>query len=351
MITTNIVAPIFSFFKQTKKQKGISFIVLEDKLLDKSKEAFSMAIELYNKPTIRYRVEGFAIFICNAWELMLKAHMIKKFGSSSIYYKDNTSRTLTLENCIKKVFTNNKDPLRINLEKIIELRNTSTHFITEEYEMVYIPLFQSCVLNFNEKMMEFHKIDMTTIIPQNFLSLSVSMKALSESEIIAKYPEEIARKIITTNETIENLSTSNNDKFSIRIEHYHYITKNKNQATSIIGIDNSSDTKAQIIKELKDPNTTHKYSTTSCVKEICSRLSRQNICIKVNGEIKDFNIYHFGIFCKYYGIKENPKLCYKHELTNTYGYSIQTIDFIVDEIKKDPENIIQNLREKLSKNK
>ncbi len=51
---------------------------LSDRLIDKSIEAFSMAIELYNKPTIHYRVEGFAIFICNAWELMLKAHMIKK---------------------------------------------------------------------------------------------------------------------------------------------------------------------------------------------------------------------------------------------------------------------------------
>ncbi|MBQ8189821.1 MAG: hypothetical protein IJZ44_08595 [Lachnospiraceae bacterium] len=36
-------------------------------------------------------------------------------------------------------------------------------------------------------------------------------------------------------------------------------------------------------------------------------------------------------------------------ITHTYGYSIQTIDFIVEEIKKDPENIIQNLREYLSK--
>lgn len=27
-----------------------------------------------------------------------------------------------------------------------------------------------------------------------------------------------------------------------------------------------------------------------------------------------------------------------------YSYSLQTIDFIVEEIKKDPENIIQNLK-------
>ena len=167
-----------------------------EKLLDKSKEAFLMAIEVYNKPSIKYRIEGFSFFICNAWELMLKAYMINKFGYSSIYHKDNPERTLSLENCVKKVFTNDKDPLRKNLEKIIDLRNTSTHFITEEYEMVYIPLFQACVLNFTEKMRAFHDLDMTTIIPQNFLTLSVSMKALSESEIIAKYPEEIASKLL-----------------------------------------------------------------------------------------------------------------------------------------------------------
>ena len=40
-------------------------------LLDKSEEAFLMAIEIYNKPTISYRLEGFAFFICNAWELLL----------------------------------------------------------------------------------------------------------------------------------------------------------------------------------------------------------------------------------------------------------------------------------------
>ena len=74
---------------------------LTEKLLDKSKEAFTMAIEIYNKPTIKYRIEGFSFFICNAWELMLKAYMIKAKGENSIYYKDNPERTLSLENCIQ----------------------------------------------------------------------------------------------------------------------------------------------------------------------------------------------------------------------------------------------------------
>ena len=58
-------------------------MTIQEQLLEKSKEAFLMAIEVYNKPTIRYRLEGFSFFICNAWELMLKAHLINKEGENS----------------------------------------------------------------------------------------------------------------------------------------------------------------------------------------------------------------------------------------------------------------------------
>ena len=81
-----------------------------EQLLAKAQEAFVMAIELYNKPTIHYRLEGFSFFICNAWELMLKAYLIKRDGENSIYYSDKPNRTISLENCIQKVFTNEKAP-------------------------------------------------------------------------------------------------------------------------------------------------------------------------------------------------------------------------------------------------
>lgn len=330
--------------------------VIREKLLEKSKEAFIMAIEIYNKPTIKYRVEGFSFFICNAWELMLKAHIINKFGEQEIYYKNSSGRTITLENSIKKIFTNDKAPLRLNLEKVIELRNTSTHFVTEEYEMVYIPLFQACVFNFIEKMQEFHEVDMTEVIPQNFLTLAVSMKSLNESEIRGKYPEEIATKLLDTNQNLSEMVNHNNHGFAIRVEHHHYITKDKNKATSIVRIDNKAETPVKIIKETRDPNETHKYTAKKCLKEIDKRLKKADIK-EIDPKMKEsksdtiINMYHFDLFCKYYNIKNNPKLCYIHRVSSqpTYSYSIQTIDFIVEEIKKDPENIIQNLKKSVKK--
>ena len=323
---------------------------LINKLLDKSKEAFTLAIEIYNKPTIKYRVEGFAFFICNSWELMLKAYLIKINGSSSIYYKDKPDRTISLSECVKRIFTNNKDPLRLNLEKIIELRDTSTHFITEEYEMVYIPLFQSCILNFNEKMMAFHKIDMTEIIPQNFLTLSVSMKALEDTKIIAKYPEEIANKILENKNKIEDLSINNNAKFSIRIDHHYYITKNKDAATNLVKIDNSASEGVKIVKELKDPNNTHKYTTKHCIELIKEFLNKHNIRLKYNGNYVQFSSFHFTNFCKHFGLKENEDFCYIHrQFTNDqYTYSQKAIDFITTELSKDSEHILDKIKKKLT---
>lgn len=317
-----------------------------DLLLEKSKEAFIMSVEIYNKPTIKYRVEGFSFFICNAWELMLKAHIIKKFGGDKIYYKDKPNRTISLSDCVKEVFTNNKDPLRINLEKIIELRDTSTHFVTTEYEMLYIPLFQACIFNFNEKMQQFHDIDMSEIIPQNFLTLTTSMKSFNEPEIRAKYPEELSEKIINTYNTLVPLIENNNSGFAIKIEHYHYITKNKDEATEILHIDNTSTENVKVIKELKDPNVTHKYTMKTLNKEVTKRLNKLGIDIS-------FNQYHFKLFADYYDIRNNPKFCYINTIrTNpSYSYSIQAIDFIVEEYKKDPDNIIENLKQKLAEKK
>lgn len=325
--------------------------MLISRLTEKSKEAFLMAIEIYNKPSIKYRVEGFSFFICNAWELMLKARIAKTQGKDAIYYKDSQNRTITLENCIKLVFTNEHSPIHKNLMRIVELRNTSTHFIVEEYEMVYIPLFQACVLNYTEKMLEFHGIDITELIPQNFLTLSVSMKALDSTEIRAKYPGQVAERLINTSQTLAAEIAENNNSYAIRIEHYHYITKDKSKATEVLRIDSSADAATQIIKEIKDPNETHKYNTKKCIQEVNARLSRKKITLLQNGTPVVFNAYHFSLFCMYYSIKDNPKLCYIYRVNKSpnYGYSIQAIDFIVTEIEKDPSNIIDNLKKWVKK--
>lgn len=122
-------------------------------LLDKSIASMLSAIELYNKPNFQYREETFAILAVNAWELLLKAIILRqnRYKLRSLYVlkpcinKDGTKsttrkyvdknrsgnpktisimETLSILDNQKYLPTN----LRDNIEALIELRDSSIHF-------------------------------------------------------------------------------------------------------------------------------------------------------------------------------------------------------------------------------
>lgn len=312
-------------------------------LVDKSIEAFMMGLEIYNKPTIRYRIEGFSLFITNAWELMLKAELLNR--GTSIYYEDNPERTINIYNCIKKIYPDEHTRVRLNLEKIVDLRNISTHYITQEYEVKYAPLFQACVINFINEISRFHNVDVTDSISQNFLTISANYEPLTNEEIKLKYPPEIAEKFIKESNEIDVLSKEfNSDKFSINIKQKLYITKSKNDADFIVSVHKDSDNKVDIIKELKDPADTHKYSFTNVITAVEERMKRKNIKIDYK---KGFNSYVFKLFNDFYSIKSNPRYCYEHTIgkIKNYTYSQQLIEFIMQEMQKNNTNFVGSLKE------
>ena len=49
---------------------------LKKSLMDKSIEAYVLALETINRLSVRYRLETFCYLLCNAWELLLKAKII-----------------------------------------------------------------------------------------------------------------------------------------------------------------------------------------------------------------------------------------------------------------------------------
>lgn len=311
------------------------------RLLDKSTEAFILGIEIYNKPTINYRIEGFSFFICNAWELMLKAKLIK--DGESIYYKDKPDRTLSLSDVIKKIYTDKRQPLRINLEKIIDLRNTSTHFITDDYESVYAPFFQANVLNFVEQTQRFHNKDVTNSISQSFLTLTLRQNELTNEEIIGKYTPEMAKKLIEKRAELIELQQkfSTNDLF-IPIKHEFIITRDKKSADFKVAVNRDSETRVHIMKELIDPSKKFVLSFNNVIKAIKKQLESKNIPFKYLDSKSEnkFNSYTLSLIIDFYNVKEDERYCYF--FAGHYRYSQQLVEFIVGEIKKD-SNIIYNI--------
>lgn len=315
---------------------------LSDKMLEKSEEAFLLAIEMYNKPTIKYRLESFAFFICNAWELLLKSYIIKEYGISSIYYKDKPDRTISLSDCIKKVFTNDKDPVRKNLEIIVDLRNTSTHFIIQEMENIYLPFLQANTLNYSQKMFDLFNIDITKRLETSFLSLITNNNEANETDILSRYGNEIFNKYKKLkNDATTLLENENNNKLAINVNLNLKVVKNIKDAQLTFSIAENAEDAIYFIDKIKDINTSYPYSQKSARELIMKNLKRKNIEINLHQT-------NFGLICNKFNLKNNEDYFYFHSLTKRYACSQKLIDFVTNLITKTP-NIIEILKQENKK--
>lgn len=129
-------------------------------ILEKSIAAAISAIEIYNKPDFKHREETFSILMINAWELLLKAKILKDNSNSlkSIQIPEKTKNkegeplkrfypklnragnpmTIEIKGAIEKL--NLPEPLKQNLYLLIEVRDNSIHFLNDE------PFFQKKML-------------------------------------------------------------------------------------------------------------------------------------------------------------------------------------------------------------
>lgn len=149
---------------------------LNQRFVDKAAAAITAAVEIYNKPSFLYREETFAILALNAWELLLKAKVLKDanndISSLRVYEtrvtkKGNKSQkkflkrnragnpqSITLSACILKLdaITDSKLPaeVKLNLDSLIEIRDNSIHFITASSTLARQAqeISAACVRNF-----------------------------------------------------------------------------------------------------------------------------------------------------------------------------------------------------------
>lgn len=322
-----------------------------DRLLDKSQEAFLLAIELYNRPTICYHAEGCAFFLCNAWELMLKAEIIKRSGESAVCYPGK-SRTLSLDDCVKKVFTNENDPLRRYLSILVDLRNTSTHFVTDEYELFYDPILQSYVKHYDKKLSELHGVEISDRIPENYLALSVRRGDIDFDIIRARYSKEVVEKMLSLSSTVltGGVGGSGIPGYSTELR-----LSKKKDADFTVRVDSKADTPVAILHSLTNPIDKYIYRTKTGASFIDGKLKKAGIRIYVKGNEKEkFDSWSFGIFVDFYEMKSDERYAYNFAIGDeqpSYGYSQQAVDLMVQEMMRDPEHVIDGMRNELSKRK
>ena len=285
-------------------------------LLKKSEEAYLMSLEIINKPTINYRTEGFCFFICNAWELLLKAFLITKSKDINVInYKNDQTRTIGLDECVQKVFTSTTDKTKNNISFIRNIRNKATHLILPEYDYILSPAFQRCLTNYNKffkKQFPNYKLN-EKITP--YIALINPGNDIDTSSLILN-----PINLLTFEKIKKELAADENLGQTLRL----VATKKEIDADIKYTLVKSGGETATIINVPKDIEKTHPYTTTEVIKKIKETLELSL------GPNHGFTSNKFQDICRRKGIKTNQDYCYQfpYSKNKIYKYSDVAIEYI-----------------------
>jgi len=197
------------------------------KFIEKAEYALTAAVEIYNKPGFHYREETFALLAINAWELLLKARLLKSSNNNPrairVYEhrKTKTGRpskkrflkrnragnpsTLSLQACIAALDhhanTRLHADVKANLEALVAVRDSAAHYINASplLSKQVLEVASASIMNFVHQSREWFDRDLsdtiTLMLPLAFLRAGDSIESVvitrGESRLV-KFLHELA---------------------------------------------------------------------------------------------------------------------------------------------------------------
>lgn len=254
---------------------------LSRRLLQKSQEAFVLGVEVFNKPSIKYRLEGFSFFFVNAWELLLKARIIEMTGNSHSIFRKPKRGQLTAErdsigvdDALRVVFPDQKNAVRRNVDAISGLRNAATHLVVAELEPVYVGLFQAGVLNYVSLLDQWFGIKITDKITPGMLSLVFDLHDIEPLAIKRRYGKEVL-DFIDRQRAIVRQDDMSDPQFCIPVDYRLVLSKKVSEADIALTTGTPANLSATVVQIPKDIETTHPYLRSDVIKKVQERLGEE----------------------------------------------------------------------------
>lgn len=302
---------------------------LASRLVRRSLDAYFLAIELYNRPTQPNRVEAFCIMMINAWELLLKAEVVNNQGDNALFYKDDPSKSIAIRDATKIVFTNDRDPVRRNIEYLTELRDKAIHLLIPELQGEVSRLFQASVFNYLNRYNEVTNSNLSSKLGTGLISLIIDPGQFSPDNLKESYDTKTADEISVFMERFhgEESELASSD-FAIPIEYKLTLSKNAQQGDITLASGNTGGI-GFLIEVPKDVDKTHPHRQGDAVREVLKLLQSH--------QTTSFSSYDFQAVVFKERIQSSKSSSYYHfiEKPETHRYSNKLVEFIVEKVKAD----------------
>lgn len=306
------------------------------KLLGNAKAAMIAAIEIYNKPTFKYRDECVVILLLNAWELVLKA--VISMNKKSVYYpkkRNQAYRTLSWQDALTKARNYFPDgvrplPVKCNLEILGTYRDNAVHFYNARgFGVVLYVLSQTCVKNFRDLLIEVFGTRLEDEINWQLLPLGISppvdvvdyISGRSGGEKTSAVRQFLSELAAATNELKKRGEDTGRllTVFNVKLES----VKKIGDADVVVEVKKVEGTAGPLaVIKTQDPNITHPLRQI----DIAGKKKTPGKIVTLHG--KQFTSYVFQAIVWKYGLKENSQYCWRAKEGVLTRYSNDIVTFI-----------------------
>lgn len=324
---------------------------LKGQLIDKSIEAYILALETINRLSIKYRVETFLYLICNSWELLLKARIIDlSKNRNSIFYKPKPGekkRSFALRDCVKKIYPNENEPIRKNLEYIADLRDESVHLVISQVSNKIMSLFQSSVLNFHNELQNWFGLSLSDRVPIGMMTIIFDFNPEKFDLTTPLFRKQWGKEVVEFLTGFEKQISSEYEQlnhaseFSININYKLALVKKPGEADIVLSSGNIG-SPLGYVEIAKDPCITHPFSCTNVTEQV-------NLTLDDRPSI---SLYDIQCVINHFEVKKNKGYYYKGTFKNSpTQYSQQFLNWLVDQYKSDPRFFIGTRKKVLEMNR
>ena len=303
-------------------------------LRDSSIEAFIMGLGVINSPSIKYRLEAFLFLFCNAWELLLKAKLLDH-GRAIFYRKQRGKprRSLSLVDCVNRLFTSDTDPIKLNVLKVAELRDQATHLVIPLVPVDIMGMFQAGVLNYAHKLEEWFGIALSERVPLGMMALVFDADprhySLDSPVVKRKMSAETVRWLKEFQVSIRSQAAAMGteaDRFYVPINLKLAIVRNPEKADIVLSAGTTGEL-GVVIEVPRDTDTNWPFLQKDVVAQVNTRLQGR----------KTVNSYDVYAVRKVHNIDSKAQFYYCSTIRGrTPQYSPQFVQWLVREFERDP---------------
>jgi hypothetical protein len=240
-------------------------------------------------------------------------------------------RSLSLDECLDSTFVFDRDPVKMNIKAVSELRNNAIHLVIPFVPPDIMGLFQAGVLNYPKMLEAWFGIGLSDRVPLGMMALiydfDPKIHSLEHAKMSRKLPSETIRWLTAFQQDVRNKAASLGDQtaqFYIPINLKLAIVRNPNRADIVLSV-GAAGQKTLISEVPKDIDKSHPHRGKEVIALVNQKVGKPII-----------NSYDIVCVRRLHNIEQRADFYYKSKHTPRL-YSERFVEWLISKYDADQD--------------